>query len=678
MPNILLYTTPLDIHSGGSSNFYLFFNLCKKNGLNVFLCPLIRNIDSLHFWSPFHGKSIEEITQEEIYQYFGNTPKEDIVTVDILCARNNVVIYPEDVIGNPSEQKYVVRWLHFFPIPQAVQNYSFENDYICFFSDYIFNLYDNLCKNLSIENHLTNKITKLNILRIFHFKNDFYKNKNRERERGVFIIRKGYPPDSFIQDRKIQHHRNFKIINKNLKLGLEYNYDMSRSHEQMVELYNSNKLFISYDPFTFTNIIASLCGCDSVVNKIPGLSYEEWKNSDPFHKYGLAYGIENIEEASKTRHLLEEHIYTMFLENENNLMNFIKDIELFFNIQINYIVHKSCVERYFFDTFGYITVNTNLNKNIINHFEMDISKGLNLPYLENNSSSIVGKNERRNNIRFADFTSDTIYNAFYNSSFLNELYKITDDFVILSPMESFHLTSSFIHRDLASEVKQVKILLYLDDVSCIEKGPLYVLPGTHNLYDKYSSSIGENVAWPTPNKGSGCNFCSDADYLNKNIPKTHICTNLDKIIVFNHNLFHGSDGNLVNHNILRRCIGMTLICVDRSNPNLMKKVDSLFTLYNVDNSITNAYKYCKKYNLDRWLKHFYLPSHLNNSFQHSSDGTDKNAIVLAAQHNRWEHYTNYFYESEFKNKNLLFNCFEKQLKSINKIYTDHLYDAKGL
>ena len=335
------------------------------------------------------------------------------------------------------------------------------------------------------------------------------------------------------------------------------------------------------------------------------------------------------------------------------------------------------MERYFFDTFGYITVNCNSSKNIINEFENDISQGLSLSHL-NHTVPIVGENGRRDNIRFDNFTSDEIYSTIYNSVFLDELYKITDDCVVLSPMESFHLRSSMIHLDLASELKQIKILLYLDDVSSKEKGPLYVLPGTHNLYDKYSSSIGENVGWPNPNKGGGANFCSGADYLNQNIPKTHICTNLDKIIVFNHNLFHGSDGNLINHNILRRCIGMTLICVDRSDTILMKKVDNFFNLYNVDNSKTNAYNFCKKYNLERWLKHFYFPSSLNSNFQHSLDFTDKNAIVLAAQHNRWEHYLNYFHEDDFKNKSLLFNCFNSQIKSINKIDIDDSYDAKGL
>jgi len=336
MTNILLYTTPLDSHSGGSSNLYLFFNLCKKNGINVFLCPLIRNVDSLHFWSPFHSKTIEQISQEEIYDYFRNTHKEDIVTVDILRARNNVVIYPEDIIGNPAEQKYVVRWLLFFPIPLAVQHYSFENDYICFFSNYIFNLYDNLCKNLNIENHLTNKITKLNILTIFHFNKGLYKDNQKPRKGGTFIIRKGYPPNSFIINKPSEIHYRMRSIFSNylISQGFEQMPDGGTTHEQMVEIFNSKKILITHDPFTFTSIIASLCGCNSVINEIPNLSYEEWKNSDPFNKYGVAYGITNIEEASKTRHLLEEHIYSMFLKNESNLINFIEDIEMFFNIQI--------------------------------------------------------------------------------------------------------------------------------------------------------------------------------------------------------------------------------------------------------------------------------------------------------------------------------------------------------
>jgi hypothetical protein len=101
----------------------------------------------------------------------------------------------------------------------------------------------------------------------------------------------------------------------------------------MIELFNDKEFFISLDPFTFTSIIAALCGCNSIVVKIPNLSFEDWKNSDPFHKYGIAYGYENIKEAKKTRHLLEEHIYNMYLENETNIDNFILSITNFFKLE---------------------------------------------------------------------------------------------------------------------------------------------------------------------------------------------------------------------------------------------------------------------------------------------------------------------------------------------------------
>ena len=217
---------------------------------------MIRNVDSLHFWSPFHSKTIEQISQEEIYDYFRNTHKGDIVTVETLRARDNVVIYPEDIIGNPAEQKYVVRWLLFFPIPLAVQHYSFENDYICFFSDYIFNLYDNLCKNLNVENHLTNKITKLNILTIFHFNKGLYKDNQKPRKGGTFIIRKGYPPNSFIINKpsEIHYHKRNIFSNYLISQGFEQMPDGGTTHEQMVEVFNFIQSNLDFEIFNLVGV----------------------------------------------------------------------------------------------------------------------------------------------------------------------------------------------------------------------------------------------------------------------------------------------------------------------------------------------------------------------------------------------------------------------------------------
>jgi hypothetical protein len=336
------------------------------------------------------------------------------------------------------------------------------------------------------------------------------------------------------------------------------------------------------------------------------------------------------------------------------------------------------MENWFFDTFGYITVDVNVNKNeIIEEFEQDIQSYFNLPSL-NGSIPVVGINNRENNIRFSNFLSDKIYSIFYNPLFLDEIYKLTNDFFILSPMESFHLTKSAIHRDYASELKQLKVLFYLDDLSSQEKGPLYILPGTQNLYDKYSSSVGENVAWPNPQKGAGGYFCNWNEKLNNLVPKTYLYSNADKIVLFNTNLFHASDGNLNNPNILRRCIGMTLMCADRSNETLMNKISNYFKLNNIDNSQSNAYKYCKKNNLTRWLKHFYIQKELNKDFKHSEDFTDSNEILFSVQNNRWRHYLDYFSEPDFKNKNSLLNCFDSQAKVINSINLKIPIDCLGI
>ena len=75
-----------------------------------------------------------------------------------------------------------------------------------------------------------------------------------------------------------------------------------------------------------------------VVKPIDGINFDTYINSDPLLKYGIAYGKDTIDHANQTKHLLLEHITSIYNENETNVVNFILDIEKYFNVKIDNII----------------------------------------------------------------------------------------------------------------------------------------------------------------------------------------------------------------------------------------------------------------------------------------------------------------------------------------------------
>ena len=363
----------------------------------------------MNFISPFNDTLINNITPQQFIDYYINpdceshtVPIQNIVTPEILLKKNNIVIYTEDIIGNPTQQKYVVRWLHFFPIPCAVKSYDFENDYIWFYSDYIYNFYKYICKSCNCPDYLSEKIKTPNICRVFKFEPNIYSNINIKKpsldikiNKKCFTLRKMFPPVSFnkyTNSVNIQYAKEI-IYNHNIKLQYNinrlnlfqtksvmfnliqmkeknklvneihllkknrpnvYSQTVTREYlqnkysllgfeeigskkdsQEFIEYFCRKDYFLSFDPFTFMSIIASLCGCISVVQKIESINYDTWINGDPFLKYGIAYGNEGITHAIETQHLLLPHIIEMYNENTDNVIHMINKIEEKFNIKVN-------------------------------------------------------------------------------------------------------------------------------------------------------------------------------------------------------------------------------------------------------------------------------------------------------------------------------------------------------
>lgn len=80
-----------------------------------------------------------------------------------------------------------------------------------------------------------------------------------------------------------------------------------RSHEEIARIFSRSKVFISYDANTAFSQYAALCGCLSVVVPDEGIAMERWR-PDPRDRYGVAYGLENAEEAFRTRPLLKGYL----------------------------------------------------------------------------------------------------------------------------------------------------------------------------------------------------------------------------------------------------------------------------------------------------------------------------------------------------------------------------------
>jgi hypothetical protein len=319
----------------------------------------------------------------------------------------------------------------------------------------------------------------------------------------------------------------------------------------------------------------------------------------------------------------------------------------------------------FFDTFGYIKINSNKDKNkVLTSFENEITSALNYSKLSNINHCTVQNSNRPNNLRYHNFTDDNILDIFYNDYVLDKIYELTADFIVLSPIESFHLLNSKIHKDNATEIKRIKLLYYLDVLDTNDKGPLWVIPGTHHIYDRYNSLVGKNINWPPKNGVGGSGFVDNNEYFENNIPKTYLYTN-NEIILFNPNLCHGSNGN-INNNILRRCIGMTIMCVDRTNEILMKKINNFLTLFNINNTESNPYNYVIKHNLTRWKKHFIIPNGINSDFNSNEDGSDTNHLDYYNKKDLFRNYNNSLKEVDVG----IYNCNVDKLKEANKISYD--------
>jgi len=98
---------------------------------------------------------------------------------------------------------------------------------------------------------------------------------------------------------------------------------MTKSPELLAEAFNKYENFYCYDTRTFLPWLAALCGCNSIIACRPESRKEFFENLLGFD-YGIAYGIDDLDRAKKTRWKLRHHLIEKESVNLSTVKNFIK------------------------------------------------------------------------------------------------------------------------------------------------------------------------------------------------------------------------------------------------------------------------------------------------------------------------------------------------------------------
>jgi len=357
---IIIYARPLDMNCGGVVALHNLVK-CINDTKNPEICAKLFIFNGLRYSNEFC---------------------EDFASIEEAGDDNVIVVYPEIIRGNPLNCKKVVRWILLeLGKEMPVDNYKNwgKNDLVYYFNSEIkfeknpekigciYKLLTCLYMNPAVKQinfgpragvcytiRKANEIHKdvvfqpqkkqqisyffgasqnknrfminPNILRILH---PFY-GKNRKFR---------YPIPRFFQA-----NRNYPIRNPNF-VHPPGSFELTREHTilQHIYIFNKFKWFMCYDPSTFYIVIAALCGCIPIVRKISGLNKQQWlkttaaseylKNKGLDNLYGIAYGVEDMQYAENTIHLVREQWENIIHFNkENYIFSFVNDIQNFENM----------------------------------------------------------------------------------------------------------------------------------------------------------------------------------------------------------------------------------------------------------------------------------------------------------------------------------------------------------
>lgn len=209
-----------------------------------------------------------------------------------LCADGAMAIYPEVTCGNPFGAKHVMRWILYHVRKYGEFGVFKSTDLIYKYAPH-FNLRysGNECGEL--------RAVELNL--------DIFVDRNLPRSGSCFLIKK-------------ENHKEHIHPKGSIQLD---DYPSKGGNEYLADVFNRTEIFYSYDSATWLNVMATLCGCVSVVIPNAKVTAKEWHEGYPYFKYGIAYGLDDLQYAKDTAHLLRPELLKIEQETFTETKNFI-------------------------------------------------------------------------------------------------------------------------------------------------------------------------------------------------------------------------------------------------------------------------------------------------------------------------------------------------------------------
>ena len=256
-----------------------------NGGGSVALHKLCHNISSC-------GEQCYIMTSKKNPDYLG-IEIDAAKAIEICTTTDAIAIYPEVTIGNPFNAKKVMRWILY-----NVRDYG---EFGVFQATDLIYMYAPFFKLR--HPRVTHGELRANELNLHIFKNE-----HRERKGSCFLIKK--------ENNKEQIHPADSIMLDD--------YPSKGGNEYLAKIFNETEIFYAYDTATWLSVMASLCGCLSLVMPNEGVGADGWHSGFPYFKYGIAYGKEDIEYALLTRHLVKDELLKIEAETIEQTKSFIK------------------------------------------------------------------------------------------------------------------------------------------------------------------------------------------------------------------------------------------------------------------------------------------------------------------------------------------------------------------